>query len=617
MHTFSSQYRFASLPPFSWQDIRPLTVVTGANGIGKSQLLLLIASSLVEHTSAQILLSVTIDGTPITAHRPPVAGYLPARWSTGPAQASAGAMYSEVDLIVRAARQAARIKRDAANLEPITTWFDGLSNVSWLRSIKPETLDELGERITHADVLAARGPYGFVKADPVDPIATLARVFFAHASARVTHLLQGKSPDEIDTLVGKPPWRRANQLLATFDVAFEIEPPIDVRFEYVLLCRLRSNDVVGPGDLSSGEQTILALVATIVVGEVLAVLADRAMDPARQPLRLLLLDEPDAHVHTSVIGNYLDHLRALVDTGTQIIMVTHRPETMLLCPPDSLVEMRRDGDQVAFEPVPPPRRPALIARLAADTVAVMSGTRVVWVEDEDDRVFHQGAYELALTFTEVDLPSLPPLAFMPAMSKPDQDGKPATGASGGGGWTAVTKRMAEFRAQGMQSVFRGLVDGDNRTTTLPPDVLRLDRYSIESYWADPLGLYQWAVHSDTAMGREIAAAGGIPLTDLNDLRSLDSARLQGAADAITLRVEASLPADQPRNRRDVTLFHTKGSVALRYPEWLWTTPKRLLTDTVTTALTGGVHNGWKKALRAAGFIPADLIDVYRRLIERL
>lgn len=464
---------------------------------------------------------------------------------------------------------------------------------------------DVGEGLTHQQVFKLLAPYDLV-ARSGDALTTVAKMLYAFMNYIEVH-----RGERVSATLPAPPAKVVSSLLSRFDVAFNIPPPRELRLPYSLRCRTRGGHWLSPTELSSGEQAILALVATIVAEDV---------KPYSDPERtfLLLLDEPDAHIHTELIRKYLDGLGRLTKLNMQIIMTTHRPETMLLCPPESLFELRRNGDAVDFEPMPPPRRPALIARLAGDTVAVMSGTRVVWVEDEDDRTFHQGAYELALCFDNLRLPSLPPLAFMPAMSKPDKEGKAVGGATGDGGWTAVVKRMNELRNQGMQAVFRGLVDGDDRKATLPADVLRLDRYSIESYWADPLGLYQWAVHSDTPRGKEIAAAGGVPLTELNDLRSFEAARLQRAADAIIERVEASLPADQPRNRREVTLMSAKGSVVLRYPEWMWTTPKRLLTDAVTTALTGGVHHGWKKALRAVGFVPADLIDIYRRLItERL
>lgn len=597
MQTLRSPHGLASLPPFSWDGIQPLTVMTGANGIGKSHLLLLIAGALggPTHPTNQLLGNVEVDGVQVMSRRPRLVGYLPAIWATGPAQASAGAMYGQVEPIVRAARRAARARRNAATSEPVTAMFQHFDDMSWLRDLDTARLDALGDKITHADILDMRGPYGFVNVEPADPIATVTRLFFAHASARVTHLLQGKAVAEIDALVGPAPWLRAATLLATFDVAFTIEPPIDVRFEYTLTCRLRSNDIVGPGDLSSGEQAILALVATIVVGETLA-------GRGGEGGGVLLLDEPDAHVHTSIIKDFIGHLERLVECGFQIIMVTHRPETMLLCPPDSLVEMRRESDQLAFEPVPPARRPALIGRLAADTVAVLPSVRIVLVEADADAAFHQEIYRQAKAIKA--LPSVPPLEFKPA------------NRSGFGGKNLVPPQMAAMQSDGLTAFYRGLVDGDNETTSLPLGMYRLARYAIENYWFDPLALYCTVVNDrevDTRLG--FAKAGGIGRGELMKLRDLDEPELQRIADLVLARFTGHITDDL--EREPFTLLRERGPVSLQYPRWVRTTPKKVFRRRVGAALDEAILRDAPGGPELAGLVPADLVDSYLVLTQRM
>lgn len=609
MDHIQSPKQFLSLPPFEWGAIPRFAVIAGPNGVGKSHLLRLLAVvSGMAKSSGPRPQGVVLKGRGVRLNQPARGGYLPALFVLPDATVDY-TLFHQVTALVDLVRLKARTDPQAHE-QAVATFF---GRVPWdpeqpdLRQQAVAEVCKLGEHLQHEDVFRWLAPYDLiVRSDSI--LEMLAQMSYAYANDRV--LRASASSPFRRTVSAADPVEEANRLLQLFKLPSRVVGPSEIRLKYDLRFQLPSGVLVTAGELSSGEQSIMALVGLVVT-------ADLRVPAGDGPL-LLLLDEPDAHIHTELVKPYVGALEELARRNVQIVMTTHRPETMLLCPPESLVEMRRKDGRVEFEPVPPSRRPALVARLAADTVAIMSGTRIVWVEDEDDREFHQAAYELALTFADVDLPSRPPLAFMPAMSKPDKDGKSATGATGDGGWTAVVKRMNEFRAQGMQSVFRGLVDGDNRKATLPPDVLRLDRYSIESYWADPLGLYHWAVHSDTPMGKGIAAAGEVSLEKLNDLRSLGEAYLQRAADAIIQRIEAALPDDQPRDRRDVMLYSAKGSVVLRYPEWLWTSPKRLLTDAIGKALTAGVHNGWKKALRAVGFIPADLIDIYRRLItERL
>jgi len=42
---------------------------------------------------------------------------------------------------------------------------------------------------------------------------------------------------------------------------------------------------------------------------------------------ILLFDEPDAHVHSSAVYNFLEILEKLARMGVQIIMTTHSPTT--------------------------------------------------------------------------------------------------------------------------------------------------------------------------------------------------------------------------------------------------------------------------------------------------
>ena len=170
-----------------------------------------------------------------------------------------------------------------------------------------------------------------------------------------------------------------------------------------------------------------------------------------QGAELLLLDEPDAHLHTSMVKRYLEHVQQLTERGIRIIMITHRPDTIALAPEESLFEMCQEVDRTSIVKVT--SKAELIGRLAGDTIAVLPGVRVVLVEDEDDRRFHQWAYDRA---RELDhLPANPRLVFMPV------------NARGGGGRDPVMKRLAALQNEGLGGVHRGLIDGDNEADRPP------------------------------------------------------------------------------------------------------------------------------------------------------
>ena len=598
MQRLYSPHQFASLPPLSWDDIPRFTVLTGRNGVGKSHLLWLIATAFGvsgRPSNNQFPGGIQFDGKSINESRPDAIGYLPAIWSLEKASASI-AMFKAVDELVENARTHARLERQS--LEPVTRFFNMLSAPRRPRRLSGVSVDDLvalGEKLTHADVFAKLGQYTLVNGGSAS-LETLAEIFFAHINARVTAFVQGLSAEQVDADLGSPPWLRANDLLAHFDVVFRVEPPVDPRFEYLLRCRLPTGDMITPEELSSGEQAILMLVATVVASECLYLNEETGRS------RLLLLDEPDAHVHTSVIKGYLAHLQRLVDQDFQVMMVTHRPETMLLCPPDSLVEMRRDGDQVEFEPVPPAKRPSLIARLAADSVAVLPSVRVVLVEAAADATFHQEIYERAKAIKA--LPAVPPLEFKPA------------NRNGFGGKNMVPPQLAAMQSDGLTAFYRGLVDGDNETTSLPPGMLRLQRYAIENYWFDPLALYCTVVNDrevDARLG--FAKAGGIGRGELMKLRDLDAPELQRIADLVLARFTGHVTDDL--EREPVTLLRERGPVTLQYPRWVRTTPKKVFRRRVGAALDEAILRDAPGGPELAGLVPADLVDSYLVLTQRM
>jgi energy-coupling factor transporter ATP-binding protein EcfA2 len=602
MRSLRTRAPFVSLPAFAWEHIPAFAVLAGRNGVGKSQLLRLLASGLIgagSHTRSDISpLGLTIDGE--VAQGGMRGDYVPALFTLSEVDVDYG-MFTPVTNLVDTARRPAPHE----DLERTLRAFFGMYAISPSggRSIDEAVtaLIAAAPTLRHADVFEWLEPFALVWSGK-NALESLARMIYSHANYRELHRTEGWSKP-----LPPDPAELANRHLRRFGQAFCLESPSELRLPYSLRCRLPGDRWILPSELSSGEQAILLLVATIVTADL------RAFDDRGRPA-LLLLDEPDAHIHTELIKLYLDALASLAGPHRQILLVTHRPETMLLCPPDSLVELRRTDGQLTFEPVPPAKRPALIARLAGDTVAVLPSVRVVLVEDEDDRVFYEQAYQLALTFPSADLPRHPPLAFMAVMAKPSDDGKSNSRPAGGGGWSAVVARMQDLAAQQLQMVFRGLIDGDGRRDAPPLGILRLERYSIESFWADPLGLYEWSVRRDDVVGRGLAAAGGLALSDLGDLRHLDAARLQPVVEATVTLLEAKLPPALSRERRDCALHRKNGVVTLSYPAWLWTATKDQLEAAVTAAFSGAIRTPWKNAAQVVACLPSDLITIFHCLI---
>ncbi|HWO25290.1 MAG TPA: AAA family ATPase [Kofleriaceae bacterium] len=611
MESFRLLGKYLSLSALDWTGIPPFAIIAGLNGVGKTQLLQLLAAELDAAPLYTIRPEMKLEP------RPTSAGYLPALWQLDDVKVSHEFFEPINDLV----------QLIEGNLTPpveLTSKIElGFKSITmnadpWFKSLAERVVKGLSKRgkaqlpISRSDVLEDLNTYDLVRYNSTQPVATLAKIFYAHVNARVTAVLRGEPADKIDARLGKPPWDEANRLLQLFEARFQLTSPDDLRFAYELRCHLpESRATVTPKALSSGEQAILALVALAVttseLGAVGPAREDEDEDDDRdqkeeneqeQETELLLLDEPDAHLHTSMVKRYLEHVQQLTERGIRIIMITHRPDTIALAPEESLFEMRREGDRTSIVKVT--SKAELIGRLAGDTIAVLSGVRVVLVEDEDDRRFHQWAYDRA---RELDhLPANPRLVFMPV------------NARGGGGKAPVMKRLAALQKEGLGSVHRGLIDGDNEADQPPEGVVRLERYTLENYLADPIALYCAAV-SSTNIDEELlfSREGGVKLGDLGTLRAVDAGTLQRIANLVLARMEQAVPQID-RTRRSLTLHGDAGAVPLEYPRWLFSMSKKDLRTALgklSKAIVNDehLHSGPERA----GLVPEDLIAAYRRL----
>ena len=499
--------------------------------------------------------------------------------------------------------------------------------------------------ISRADVLRALNTYDLIERDSAQPLSALAQIFYAYVNEQFAMDRRGVPHDEIEKQLGKVPWDYVNALLGRFEMRFCLTIPEDLRLEYEMRCRFaESGEIIKPSDLSSGEQAVLALVALVVTTSILGAASaatsesapalelepefelkpeenknddegdDEDVDELEEKLgleeqgrrsELLLLDEPDAHLNTSKVKSYLEHVHQLTKQGVQIIMVTHRPDTIVLAPEGSLFEMRRDGGRTSIAKVD--SRAELIGRLAADTVAVLPGVRVVLVEAEDDRRFHEWANERARELGNLLEP--PRLVFMPVLAKDPK-------RPGGGGKNDVINRLIDLGKEGLRAVFRGLIDGDNEADGLPVGVIRLKRYTLENYLADPIALYCTVVNApeiDEKLG--LSNECHVKLGHLGNLRVAESTELQRVANCVLYRLEQVLsPSPVDRTRQTVTLYGDAGEVRLEYPQWLFRASKEALITGI-----GKLHNGifkhdqFQNGPERSGLVPEELIMAYRRL----
>jgi hypothetical protein len=156
----------------------------------------------------------------------------------------------------------------------------------------------------------------------VDVTASLATIFVAH---RVKMPGVGKDGKPL----GPAPWDVVNESLKIAGFQYEVVNPTTVGLldHYNLTLKDKTSGTeVGPMDLSSGEKVLLQLVLWLFSSSKDGVFP-----------KLLLLDEPDAHLHPSMTVQFLDVIAEVLvrKHGVRVIMTTHSPSTVALAPEHS------------------------------------------------------------------------------------------------------------------------------------------------------------------------------------------------------------------------------------------------------------------------------------------
>lgn len=139
------------------------------------------------------------------------------------------------------------------------------------------------------------------------------------------------STSDIVERLGIPPWEALNNAFESIGFHFRVTEPISVEDDFQLEF---VNQLTGanfePGALSSGELTISYLCTALF-----------QLDRGSGAPNVLLLDEPDAHLHPGMIGQLMSVLVQVFSLRHEICLVvaTHSPTTCALAPEGSVFLM--------------------------------------------------------------------------------------------------------------------------------------------------------------------------------------------------------------------------------------------------------------------------------------
>lgn len=577
--TFDGQYK--ALGPFTWE-VPPFAIVTGINGSGKTQLLDLIRMAIQEPPNQGIREHVQITDFEIEA------------W-----QVLHISMYWE-QLQEMPAVGLLELQSDAeSQWNQFQNWRDkhrhgqpgllAMEPYHELFSAIVKRLDKSRDQITRAE---------FISAIPNEVIPTRrCHIFndvFGQTCLRYEMRLRdlranGMSFEQIEEVNGPPPWKVLNEVFNSASLRFRVTDPskLDILDKFKCsLTNLEDGKQVDFNDLSSGERIIVSLVFWLY----------SSRHPAKLP-KLLLLDEPDAYLHPSMVRQFLD---VVFDTfvrkhGVHVIMTSHAPSTVALAPDDSIYEIRcRPETSISKVDSRNATR-----SLAQGLITVKPGARWVLVEDRADVDFYseicrrEGLVNHSRSTVDV--------AFLSAGAESKE--------SESGGRGRVEKWVPKLRAAGFTEVF-GLVDCDKKGSL--SDGLRcLGRFSIENYLIDPLVVFAALVEA-----RQPLQVKGVSVQvgAEHEMYAMGQDKLDEIVRHVIAVVEPKIPDLIPSNKETVEVAYVNGARGM-LPKWLLSMRGKDLLKTYRDCFRQ--PNMDPKKLRTAllrtRFIPDELLELLREL----
>ncbi len=273
----------------------------------------------------------------------------------------------------------------------------------------------------------------------------------------------------------QPPWEFFNNVLLEYDcnnyrlncANFNIclDSYEDLKLRDISLTN--GTNFVRIDDLSSGEKVLLAFAYVLYENQ-------SEIYP-----KILLLDEIDSSLHPSMVKKLIDVLKKnfINEYKMVIIMVTHSPTTIALCPESSVFELIKNEQSHILKKT---TRDIAISRLlhGVPKLSINCETsKQIFVESEIDSKVYNYLYKALINGKKIN--DDVPLNFISSgISKKNS-----------GNCAEVKKIVKILRDNGNKNIF-GIVDKDSNEISKEEGIFTLKRYSIENYLLDPVVIFR-------------------------------------------------------------------------------------------------------------------------------
>lgn len=350
------------------------------------------------------------------------------------------------------------------------------------------------------------------------------------------------SDEEFVEIHGEPPWILVNQIFKEANLHYRVRTPEgedpETPFQATLINEL-NGATVNFNELSSGEKVITGLTLALYNSLFDIVFPE-----------VLLLDEPDAHLHPSLAKQFLQVLQSIFvrDKGLKVLITTHSPSTVALAPEESLFVMNKVEPRLVKA-----TKDHALRNLTAGVPTLSidyENRRQVFVESKYDATYYENIYE---KLRDKLIPEIS-LSFI------------SSGVGGIGSSNAVREVVNKLAGYGNRTVY-GIIDWDTKNNENQyVKILGKDaRHSIENYILDPILvaaflLREKLVPDPLSLGLESADS-------YSNFIKLDSEKLKRAANHIVNLVSAKL--GNPVNTGLSTCEYV-GGLQIQLPVWFLT-----------------------------------------------
>jgi AAA15 family ATPase/GTPase len=546
--------KYKSVEKVNWQDVPKFSVITGKNGTGKSQLLDIIKAGITKQW----------EGVPNPPNQfPEITGeiyrtedlvFLRGEWALNNlgaiglnnVQQERENFYNQFTQRQQQLRglNAANFKqqRDRYRKNPNHThlqeFFDDLIENNELYNGKTLAKDDFLNKIPNNLLTDLRHQA---------TNSNIGKIFYNYRLDLIEAKANGKTEEEFIKENSEKPWVQINQLFSDIDLPFELNNPeeVNMRDMYTpVLKNKETNEPINFTDLSSGEKVLVSLVFWLFNSN------DQGVFP-----KILLLDEPDAHLHPSMTKQFIYVVKnVLCDKyDVQVIMTTHSPSTVAIAPEESLFLMKKEEPRV--------EKAIKDSALGILTSGVPSfsvnyeNRRQIFVESPNDVSFFEKLYsklqvhlipEISLTF------------ISSGESKTDKNGKKVANCG-------QVINICETLRNGGNKFIWGIIDWD---TDNEPDKYPFIkvlgngvRYAIESYLFDPL------LVSALVLREKLIDKSEFGLSEEEtyiDFKSFGNDRLQFISNKLVSLVSKKINPSE--NLEEISVSYINGTT-INIPKW--------------------------------------------------